>query len=48
MYSFAVDVEVEDKRHLERLVENSMHFRTMNCPRSKESEPSVCYAGDYE
>jgi hypothetical protein len=31
MYSCAVDVEVEDKTgRLERLVENSMHFRTMN------------------
>jgi hypothetical protein len=31
MYSSAVDVEVEDKSgDLERLVENSMHFRTMN------------------
>jgi hypothetical protein len=31
MYSCAVDLEVDDKSgHLERLVEHSMHFRTIN------------------
>jgi hypothetical protein len=43
MYSCAV--EVEDKAgYFERLVEG-MHFSHDDCPRSKESEPSV---GDYE
>jgi hypothetical protein len=46
MYSFAVDVEVEDESgHPERLVENSMHFRTMNI---EKQEVRAFRTGDYE
>jgi hypothetical protein len=38
MYSCAVEVEVEDKNG-QRLVESSMHFRTMNVREAKPFGP---------